>query len=222
MALDVLVVAPLHHELEGILTKLDEPIDISGKRVVGTLIGVGKVVSALATQQAILAYQPKQVVLLGFGGAVDPNLEIGSALIATKVVQYDLDLRRFRLAWGDTFGPEGTVVKGTLDLFAPPLAGFAPAVFGTADRFLLRSEREQHPELATELGIGLADMEGYPVALACRMHHIPCILLRIVSDDAHGRRAKQFSVFAKQGRKKLSEGLHSLLEEPREKSPTSL
>ena len=26
MALDVLVVSPLHHELEGILTKLDEPI----------------------------------------------------------------------------------------------------------------------------------------------------------------------------------------------------
>ncbi len=222
MELDVLVVAPLKHELEGILTKLDEPVSIAGKRVLGTLIGVGKVASALATMQAILTYQPKQVILLGFGGAVDPSLEIGSALIATRVVQYDLDLRRFKLAWGDTFGPEGTVTKGTLDLFAPPLDGFAPAVFGTADRFLLRSEREQHPELASELGIALADMEGYSVALASHLHQLPCSLLRVVSDDAQGTRPKRFARFAEEARTKLARGLYALLEEPREKSPTSL
>jgi len=222
MLVDVLVVAAMQHELEGILTKLNEPVMVEGKQVVGTLVGVGKVVSALATQQAILTYQPKQVVLLGFGGAVDPNLEIGSAVIATKVVQYDLDLRRFGLGWGDTFSPEGTTTKGSLDLYAPPIEVFSPMVFGSADRFLLRSEREQHPELATELGIGLADMEGYSVALACRMHQLPCTLLRIVSDDAQGRRPKRFAVFAQQARQKLAQGLYSLLEEPSEKSPTNL
>mgnify|MGYP001052703296 FL=1 len=54
MELDVLVVAPLKHELEGILTKLDEPVSIAGKRVLRTHIGIGKVASALAAMQAIL------------------------------------------------------------------------------------------------------------------------------------------------------------------------
>jgi nucleoside phosphorylase len=222
MELDVLVVAPLSHELEGILTKLDEPVSIAGKRVLGTLVGVGKVVSALATQQAILSYHPKQVILLGFGGGVDPSLEIGAAVIASKVVQYDLDLRRFKLGWGDTFGPEAAITKGTLDLFAPSIEGFTPTVFGTADRFLLRSERESQPELATTLGIGLADMEGYSVALASHMHRLPCSLLRVVSDDAQGNRPKRFALFAEEARAKLARGLYALLEEPSEKSPTNL
>lgn len=222
MELDVLVVSPLKHELEGILTKLDEPVSIAGKQVLGTLVGVGKVVSALATQQAILTYHPKQVILLGFGGGVDPSLEIGSALIATKVVQYDLDLRRFKLAWGDTFGPGEAITKGSLDLHAPPIEGFERAVFGTADRFLLRDDRIREPELVNTLGIALADMEGYSVALASHMHRLPCSLLRIVSDDAQGNRPKRFALFAEEARTKLARGLYALLEEPREKSPTSL
>ncbi|NCC64113.1 MAG: hypothetical protein EOM15_05620, partial [Spirochaetia bacterium] len=89
-------------------------------------------------------------------------------------------------------------------------------------RFLLRSYRESHPFLTKEMCLQVSDMEGFSVARAASMHGVPCSILRVVSDDAQGHRPKKFSSFAREASKKLAHGLLQLLEEPREKSPTSL
>jgi len=222
MKTDVLVLGATKQELEGVLTKLGEPIVFAGCEVVGLTLGVGKVQSALAALQAIQTHAPSSVVLLGYAGAIDASLAIGEGILATQVVQYDLDLRAFGLQRGQTFDEHSKVVASKVDLFAPALSGFKPVVLGTADRFLLRSYREQNPYLSEELGLQASDMEGFAVARACRMLALPFSILKVVSDDALGRRPKDFKRFVRQADECLRMGLAQLLELPSEKSPTSL
>jgi len=222
MQCEVLILAATKRELEGVLTKLYEPIQVAGRVVVGVCIGVGKVQSALAAIQAIDAYAPSFVVLLGYAGAIEASLEIGDGFVATQVVQYDLDLRAFGLKRGQTFDGDSQMVDGAIELFAPVLSGFKKVILGTADRFLLRSYREEHPYLTEELGLGASDMEGFGVAMACRLRIIPCSILRVISDDSRGHRPKEFKRFVRQANERLKNGLVQLLDAPREKSPTSL
>ncbi|MXI85423.1 5'-methylthioadenosine/S-adenosylhomocysteine nucleosidase [Sphaerochaeta halotolerans] len=222
MSIDVLVVAPLRHELEGVLTKLDEPVIIASRRVLGTVIGVGKIASGVTLARAIARYNPALVVLVGYCGALDEHLALGDVVCATRVVQYDLDLRAFGLDWGSTFLWDGSYAPQSLPLYHPAIDGVKPVVMGTADRFLLRSYRDEHPELREVLQLDCSDMEGYAVAYACHSVTIPCAILRVVSDDAKGNRPKQFKQFIREANEKLQEALQLLLEAPSEKSPTSL
>jgi adenosylhomocysteine nucleosidase len=222
MKADVLVLGAIKRELEGVLTKLGEPLVLAGREVVGLTLGVGKVQSALAAMQAVQTYAPSSVVLLGYAGAIDAGLAIGDGFVATKVVQYDLDLRAFALQRGQTFDENSKVAASTIDLYAPALSGFKQVVLGTADRFLLRSYREQNPYLSEELGLQASDMEGFAVARACQVLGLPCSILKVVSDDGLGRRPKDFKRFVRQADECLRMGLAQLLELPSEKSPTSL
>ncbi len=219
---DVLVLAATRRELEGVLTKQQEPTLPAGRRVVGVCIGVGKVESALAAMQAIHAYTPSLVVLIGYAGAIDESLHIGDGITASRVLQYDLDLRAFGLGRGQTFDGDANRVGPAMELFPVQIDGFREVVLGTADRFLLRSYREQNPYLVQELGLGASDMEGYGVARACNLCAVPCTILRVVSDDARGHRPKDFKRFSREADATLKRGLTQLLEAPREKSPTSL
>ncbi len=222
MAVDVLVVSALRHELEGILTKFDEPIPFGSLTMVGTIIGVGKIASAVALSKALARYKPRMVVLLGYTGAVCETLSIGDVVIAKQVVQYDLDLRCFGLDWGSSYLGDGTAYPAFLQLYAPLIHGVKQVTMGSADRFLVRSYRERHPEIREQLHIDCCDMEGYSVAFVCREEKIPCAMIRVVSDDEKGRRPKQFKVFVREANEKLKQTLQLLLESPSEKSPTSL
>ncbi|NCC65012.1 MAG: hypothetical protein EOM15_10190 [Spirochaetia bacterium] len=222
MHVDVLVLAPSRRELEGVLPIEHKMITIAGKQVFSQCIGVGKVLSALNAQKAIMTYNPSLVVLVGYCGALVQSLDILDPVLAIEVKQYDLDLCAFGLQRGFTFDQHMHVVSGCCSLVAPPLTGFRQVVLGSADRFLLRSYRETHPFLTDEMCLQVSDMEGFSVALAASIHAVDCSILRVVSDDAQGRRPKKFSSFAREASKKLNQGLFQLLEEPREKSPTSL
>lgn len=222
MNLDCLVLASSQRELEGFLTKSDIVSSYLGKSYVLRVIGVSQVYSALNTMQALQHYRPQRILLVGYAGAVDPQLLIGDCVLATEVVQYELDLQAFGLKRGQTFGRNPNEVVGELSLFYPSYEGAILVRGGSADRFLLRSWREANPYIREELNLGFADMESYGVALAASMEGIPCTICRVISDDAQGRRPKNYTKFCQEANKKFVEILHVLLELPKEKSPTNL
>lgn len=60
-------------------------------RVVVTCSGMGRVNAATATKDAIGRWQPSYVVLVGIaGGIADKDLQIGDILIASQIVDYEL------------------------------------------------------------------------------------------------------------------------------------
>ncbi len=220
--LDVLVLGATKQELEGVLPNLGVPCSMGPYAVLGLCIGVGKVVSAVETCKALETYHPKRVVLLGWAGGIEQTLAIGDGVMVREVVQYDLDLRSFGLPLGSTLSSGGKPLSPAIHLFCPAIPGFREVVCGTADRFMLPSYRMEHPELLEALKLDICDMEGYSVAYACQKYGIECTMLRIISDDAQGRRPKPFSEFVRNASEKLSRALQLLLAKPSEKSPTSL
>ncbi len=222
MALDCLVVASSSRELEGFLTKPGYLANYKGKNYMLAIIGVSQVQSALYTLASLMEHQPKRVLLVGYAGGIDPSLSIGDCVLATEVIQYELDLRPFGLKRGETFGRDPNEVLGELPLYTPPYENAIRARCGSSDRFLLRPYREANPWLVDELHLGFSDMESYGVALASKMLDIPCTVCRVISDDATGRRPKSYKNFCLQANKVFVEVLYSLLELPNEKSPTSL
>ncbi|MBI9096195.1 MAG: 5'-methylthioadenosine/S-adenosylhomocysteine nucleosidase [Sphaerochaeta sp.] len=222
MALDCLVVASTGGELEGFLTKPDTLSDYKGKSYLLTVIGVSQVQSALNTLVAIMEYQPKRVLLVGYAGGIDAQLAIGDCVLATEVIQYELDLRAFGLKRGETLSRVPNEVLGELSLFVPPYEKAILARGGSSDRFLLRPWREANPYLVDELDLGFSDMESYGVALAAKMQNIPCTVCRVISDDAKGHRPKNYKNFCMKANQMFVEVLYSLLELPSEKSPTNL
>ncbi len=222
MALDCLVVASNATELEGFLTKGGEVGVYTGKTYLTATIGVSQVQSALNALQAIITHTPKRLLLVGYAGGIDPTLSIGDCVLATEVIQYELDLRCFGLKRGETLGRAPNEMLGELSLFVPPFAKAIPARGGSSDRFLLRPWREANPWLVDELDLGFSDMESYGVALAAKMQGIPCTVCRVISDDDKGRRPKSYQKFCLSANQIFVEVLYSLLELPSEKSPTSL
>lgn len=222
MDLDCLVVASSARELEGFLTKPGERSVFKGRSYLLAPLGVSQVQSALNALVALREYQPKRILLVGYAGGIDPALCIGDCILATEVVQYELDLRSFGLKRGETFGRVPNEVLGRLPLYVPPYEKAILAKGGSSDRFLLRDWREANPWLVDELGLGFSDMESYGVALAARIQDIPCTVCRVISDDAKGNRPKSYKKFCLQANQMFVEVLYSLLELPSEKSPTNL
>ncbi len=220
--IDALVLSATAKELEGILTNIETTVSLGDKTVVGKVIGVGKVVSGITTLEAIHTYHPKLVILVGFCGALNENLEIGDIALVEKVLQYDLDLHLFGLELGSTFLPDGSKSPCCFNLYAPQIEDVKRVILGTADRFLERSYRELHPELREVLHLDSSDMEGYAVAYACSVLQTPCAILKVVSDDAKGRRPKKFNKFVSEANKNISVAIQLLLDAPSEKSPTNL
>lgn len=222
MALDCLVLASSRVELEGFLTNCGEVVCHKGRSYLLETIGVSQVQSALNAMEAILKHQPRSVLLVGYAGGIDPSLSIGDCVLASEVLQYELDLRAFGLKRGETFKRVPNEILKEIPLHVPPHEGATLARGGSSDRFLLRAWREANPWLVDELDLGFSDMESYGVALAAKMHSIPCTVCRVISDDAQGRRPKDYKKFCLQANQKFVEVLYSLLELPSEKSPTSL
>lgn len=179
-----MLVAASEMELEGIQTNIPKVV-----------LGVGKVQSTARAMKAIGQMRPSEVIMVGYAGAVADGLAIGDAFQAETVLQYDIDLTRFKLKRCVVPSGDGTSSLGELTLQKDNLLPLPWGRFGTADLFLLRPYLESHPFLKDELSLTCADMESYGLAYACVLYGIPCRILRVISDDSKGHRPKDFVRF---------------------------
>lgn len=219
-----LVVASSPLELSGV-ESLSPPL----KEIIKVLpIGVGKINATLNTLQAIYKYSPSLVIAVGSCGAIREGLEIGDFLLPNRVVQWDIDLERFGWPRG-ALPSAGGEIEGALEV---PILTENYATYkgrgvkhtlalGSGDRFLLRREREKMGWLIDELDLWAADMESYGVVKAARSMGVEVVVGRFVSDDARGRRPKNFQKMIKEASSDLFALLAQSIME-REKFPIIL
>ena len=68
---------------------------IEKEKCIVSLCRVGKVHAAICTQSLIMKYSPKLILNVGVAGAMDKNLNIGDAVVASGVIQHDVDISAF-------------------------------------------------------------------------------------------------------------------------------
>jgi adenosylhomocysteine nucleosidase len=226
------VIGAMPAEVEGLHDLLTErrSSEAVGRRFHHGLLGdqrvtlvesrIGKVAAAVTAMTLIREYGVDALVFTGIAGALDDGLRVGDVVIATELVQHDLQ------------GPPELFVRGEIPLsgvveIATDVALTARAVEATRS-FIADVDAFVDPARRAECGIGIptlhlgqvatgdefvegdlkavvrartpaaicVDMEGAAVGQVCReLGGIPLCVIRSISDLADGAASVDFPVF---------------------------
>ena len=174
-----------------------------GAEMVLAQCGVGKVNATICTQMLIDLYRPRALIFSGVAGGLLPNMRVGDTVVASHLIQYDMDLTAFGRRHGEVPGKDRmiesdpTLVQMAADAFDAAFAGAAEApslMLGTVvsgDRFIqdpetLRWLQREFSALATE-------MEGAAVGYTCDQNAVPFVVIRVLSDTASESASDDFA-----------------------------
>ena len=161
------------------------------------LCGFGIVAAAARTAQLLAALRPERVILVGIAGRLDDRLAIGAATLFDSVACHGIGvgsgpafIPAAALGWRQWPGDSGEPASAIGDLLpcAVPAGGDLPrerllltvaaAAAGPDD---VSFRKAIYPEASAE------EMEGFAVALACRLAGVPCTIVRGISNTAGDR-----------------------------------
>ncbi len=176
------------------------------------LCGFGIAAAAARTAQLIAALRPERVILVGIAGRLDDRLALGTATLFERIACHGIGvgsgpafISAATLGWqqwpgdpGDGDPGDGDPGDGDPSDGGPGVGDELPcAVPDRGDlpreRLLLtvtaaaagpedvRLRKAMFPEASAE------EMEGFAVALACRLFCIPCTIIRGISNTAGDR-----------------------------------
>ena len=160
----------------------------SGDGLVIECCGFGPIVAAARSALLIAKYQPRQVLLLGIAGRLSEQLSVGQAYEFGKVACFGVGagsgldfISAAQMGWQQWSGDEASpAIEDNIEV-APVGRTLLTcgSASGTSDDAAWR--RAKYPAAQAE------DMEGFAVAAACRLSHIPLRILRGISNDAGDR-----------------------------------
>lgn len=207
------IVGALEEEIDALIAALEWPerevvlgVDIHRGRLEGVPVllarsGVGKVNAAL-TAAALVSAGASSIVFTGVAGALEPGVKVGDIVVATDLVQHDVDSTAMgyppgRLLGEPTSWPADEGLRASLLAAARGVAGKDRAVIegrvASGDQFVASPEaqrwiRETFDATATE-------MEGAALAQAAQKLGVPCAVVRVVSDSADHDAPADFPAF---------------------------
>ncbi len=173
------------------------------------LCGFGPVVAAARAAQLIAEHRPERVLLVGIAGRFAGRLAIGQAYAFERVACHGIGA-----GTGDAFMPaqemgwkqwSGAASDATAPIgdSLPCTSGRLPVAAADAQAGLLlsacsasagegdvRSRLRLHPDAAAE------DMEGFAVAVACRLAGVPLDIVRGISNTAGDRDTSRWKIDA--------------------------
>lgn len=184
----------------------------------------GKVASATTVTHLIVEFEITELIFTGVAGAISSSLNIGDIVVASSLVQHDMDARpimsQFEIPLlGETmlFTPKemldravkniGELVsdqslihllsarqKDIFCLFDPKLI---VGQIASGDRFFANNADKE--DLSTMLPEVLCvEMEGAAVAQVCFEYNIPYVVIRTISDEANENSVVDFKEFVSQ------------------------
>lgn len=169
------------------------------------LCGFGMVAAAARTAQLIAERRPRRVILVGIAGALDDRLAVGDACRFGQVSCYGIGAgsgdgfqSAESMGWqqwpGDPPDPAAVIgdtiscdIEAATD--APPACLLTVCAAAASEADVI-ARRRMFPAAVAE------DMEGFAVALACRLHGVPVDIVRGISNTAGDRDASRWQIEA--------------------------
>ena len=188
-----------------------------GKDVVAVVCGIGKVNAAVCTQLLISEYEVTHIVNVGVAGGIGKEIYPGDVVVATNLVQYDMDTTAFGDPMGqiprlDTFDFKCDehlieVAKAACDK-AGDFNTFSGRIV-SGDMFVASLEKIQW--LEKEFGALSCEMEGASIAQVCFLSHIPFLIIRSISDIPGGNNVLTYEEFLDKSSKKVACMMNEIL-----------
>jgi adenosylhomocysteine nucleosidase len=240
------IVSAMPEEIAGVLQALsDVRIQEFGRRQfhTGSLHGVeavavfsryGKVAAAATVTQLLTSYPVTRLVFGGVAGGVRPGLSIGDIVVATELVQHDMDasplfpryevplLGKARFAADPALSEQlaaaaraflthdlgSEVAAGERELFRITAPKVVEGLVASGDKFFAsRSEVQELRHRMPE--VCCVEMEGAAVAQVCHEYEIPFAVVRTISDSADENSVHDFPRFSREIARHYSIGVLS-------------
>lgn len=172
-----------------------------GKNIVAVVCGIGKVNAAVCTQILITEYKVSSIINVGVAGGIGKDIYPGDVVIATDLVQYDMDTTAFGDPMGqiprlDTFDFKCNTnlvetAKNACSV-ATEFKTFSGRIV-SGDQFVASVEKIQW--LEKEFSALACEMEGASIAHVCYLNDTPFVVIRSISDNANNGAHMDFEKF---------------------------
>ena len=155
----------------------------------------------------ILNYSPDFIINTGVAGGLEPGLKIGDTVLATSLVQHDMDTSPL----GDPAG----MISGINLVYLPAHEGLSDfiaaraqesgitlhrGIIASGDRFV--ADKTEKIRIREQFGASACEMEGASVAHVCYVNNVPFAVLRSISDGGDDGAANDYPAFAKSAAEK--------------------
>jgi len=173
-----------------------------GTEIILAQTGIGKVSAAICTQMIIDRYGADRLLFCGVAGGLAPNMQPGDIVVASHLIQYDMDLTAFGRRLGEIPGL-GRLLECDPELVQLAAAAFDDAFPGedapnlmigtvaSADRFI--KDRDEQRRLQREFSALATEMEGAAAGQTCYVNDVPFVVVRAISDGASQSAQDEFS-----------------------------
>ena len=164
------------------------------------LCGFGPVAAAARTSSQIAIHKPDRVLLIGIAGTFNTSvLPVGGAALLPRVIMHGIGV-----GTDETFVPAGemgfqhwrgegeeSAIGDELVLNTPRSSvsgSLLTCSAASASAQDMRNRLDRYPSVVAE------DMEGYAVALACRLENVPLVIVRGISNVVGDRLSKNWQI----------------------------
>lgn len=195
---------------------------LEGRDVVICLSRIGKVASASTATTLINHFKASSIIFTGVAGGVAPEIKIGDVVLASKVMQFDMDaspimnFKRFEIPLlgkiyfdlcGDLRGKARAAISEFLGEDPKHLGSrLHEGIIGSSDHFI--DDPVRKASLLREIPDLLAvEMEGGAVGQVCSEWNVPLLLIRSISDTADHNSPADFPKFLTEVAAPLSAGV---------------
>lgn len=188
-----------------------------GKSVVVAVSGVGKVNAAICTQTMHLKYSPDFIINSGVAGGLEKSLNICDVVVASAVIQHDMDTSPL----GDPVG----FISGINMVDIPCDERLSDILFNAStengihtlrgrivsgDQFINSSEKKFY--LVNTFDAYACEMEAASIGHVAYKNNVPFCILRSISDNADGSSHLSYTEFVKAAAENLVKVMKSFFE----------
>lgn len=168
--------------------------------------GCGKIKSASATQLLIDKFPAKSYIHFGTAGAISPKLKIKDIIIATEVIEYDVE----ELFPKKKSPPNYKIDRTLLKNISNKLGGrvfFGPILSG--DKDVVKTKIRDR--LFNKYQALSVDWESSGFILTCNLNQVDGVVFRVISDYAYENTFKEYEINHKKVVKTLTKTILKLL-----------
>ena len=171
------------------------------KDVVMVISGIGKVNAAVCAQILADDYHVTHLINVGVAGGVKENIQPMDVVVATALLQHDMDVTAFGLKRGEIPRFESSLFQSDEKLTALALEGSRKnedyttheGIIVSGDQFI--SSKEKIEDLLETFDAAACEMEGAAIAQAADLNHIPFTVIRAISDNANTGASMDYEKF---------------------------
>jgi len=180
--------------------------------------GIGKVNAAICAQILVNKFDVTHIINTGVAGALHDSLTFGDLVIATDLIEHDMDATGFGYELGQIPRMDEWIFKADEELIN--LAEKAASeeqinhkvVKGrivSGDVFISSVEKKNF--LVEQFKAYAGEMESAAIAHTCYLNNVPFLVLRAMSDKADGTAHENFDAFCEEAAINSSSILKNML-----------